>query len=183
MARRSTLGLALFVFVAVLLPADATAQYWSLGISIGGGTTVAVHGGMHLGNTDDRRHGLSGGRTEVELVVGLPTYKQADGSRKARPSIGLNLRQTAGDSGLSAGVGLRFAPAPPGSNSGYRMVFHVPVVGWEPYIVPGRLFVHLGLGERLVPSGGNGFSSQWRFFIPWPQLQLYLKHTGGFFYT
>ncbi len=182
MARRSTLAVNLLALVAVLPPADATAQYWSLGLSIGGGTTVAVHGGMHLGSTEDPRDGLNRGRTEMEVVVGLPTYEQADGRRKVRPGFGFNVRQTAEDSGLSAGFGFRFARAPTGSSGGYRMVFHVPV-GWEPYPLPGRLFVYLGVGERLVPSGSNGFLSQWRVFIPWPQLQLYLKHTGGFFWT
>ena len=181
--RPSPLWITLLAGVAALLPADATAQYWSLGISFGGGTTVAAHMGMHLGNTDRRRaSGLTGGRTEVELVIGLSRFERENGGKKAMPSFGFNLRKTARDSGVSAGLGFRIAPAPPGATGGYRAVIHVPV-GLEPYPLPARLFVFLGLGRRVVPSGDNGFFRWWESFITWPQLQIYLRHTGGFHWT
>ena len=53
MIRTTTRGIALAFACPALIPADATAQYWSLGISIGGGTIAAIHGGMHLGDTDE----------------------------------------------------------------------------------------------------------------------------------
>ena len=181
--RPSPLWIALLACVVALLPAGATAQYWSLGISFGGGTTVAAHMGMHLGNTDDRREsGLTGGRTEVELVIGLSRFERENGSKKAMPSFGLNLRKTARDSGVSAGLGFRVVPVPSGAKGGYRAVIHVPV-GLEPYPLPARLFVFLGLGRRVVPSGYNGFWRWWESFITWPQLQIYLRHTGGFHWT
>ncbi len=182
MKRRSAIATTLLACVAALLPAGATAQYWSFGISLGGGTTVAAHMGMHLGNTDDRREsGLTGGTTEVELVIGLSRFVREGGSKRARPSFGLNLRETA-TSGVSAGLGFRLAPPPPGATGGYRAVIHVPV-GFEPYPLPARLFVFVGLGKRVVPSGYSGFFRWWESFVTWPQLQIYLKHTGGFHWT
>ena len=178
-----TFATALAGVIVLCSAGGATAQYWSLGVSFGGGTTAAIHGGMHLGNTDHRREsGLTGGRTEIELVIGLPTYETTDGRRRAGPSFGLNLRQTSRETGFSVGAGVRMAPIPSGSTRGYRTVFQFPF-GWEPYPLPARAFVYFGLGRRLVPSGENGLSSQWEFFVPWPQLQIYLKHTGGFFHT
>lgn len=184
MRRRSTIAAQLLACVAALLPPDrATAQYWSLGVSIGGGTTVAVHGGMHLGNTDRRREsGLTGGRTEIELVIGLPIQKRVDGGRRAVPGIGLNLRQTDRATGLSMGIGFRIVPFPNSPTTDRRLVFHIPF-GWEPYPLPVRAFLHLGYGRRLVPADGGGFISEWGYFVPWPRLQFYLKHTGGFHWT
>ena len=149
MTRHTTIGIALLACAGGLTAADAVAQYRSLGISIGGGTTSAVHGSMHLGNTDKRRRGyICRGKTESELVVGLPIYAWAEGGRTVGPSLGLNLRRTS-EEGFSAGFGFRIAPAPSGSTSGYRMVFHVPF-GLEPYPLPARLFFFAGLGGRLV---------------------------------
>ena len=184
MTRLSTVCAGVLFCAIALFPAGgATAQYWSVGISVGGGTAVAIHGGMHFGNTDDRREsGLTGGRTEIELVIGLPVYETTAGKRADRPSFGLNFRQTSEDIGLSAGVGFRFAPIPSGSAKGYRTVVHFPV-GWEPYPFPARAFVYLGLGRRPGSSGENGRSSRWEFFVPWPKLQIYVKHTGGFHQT
>jgi len=184
MTRLSTILAGVLSCGIVLLPAGrATAQYWSLGISVGGGTAVAIHGGMHLGNTDDKRDsGLSGGLTEIELVIGLPVYETTDGKRMDRPSFGLNFRQTSGDFGLSVGAGFRFAPIPSRATKGYRAVIHFPV-GWERYPFPARGFVYLGLGRRPGSSRENGRSSQWELFVPWPKLQIYVKHTGGFHYT
>lgn len=184
MTRRSTISAGVLSCAIALFPAGGvTAQYWSLGISVGGGTAVAIHGGMHLGNTEDRRDsGLTGGRTEVELVIGLPVFETTGGKRMDRPSLGLNFRQTLRDTGISAGVGFRLAPIPFGSRKGYRAVLHVPV-GWEPYPLPVRGFVYLGLGRRPGSPGENGGSSPWEFFVPWPKLQIYVKHTGGFHHT
>lgn len=168
--------------LTLFLPDAATAQYWSLGISGGGGTTVAAHFGMHLGNTDDRRESaLTGGRTEAELVIGVSRFPREDGSRKAKPSFGFNLRQTA-RSGVSAGLGFRVAPAPPGATGGYRAVIHVPV-GIEPYPLPARLFIFVGFGKRVAPSDYSGIFRWWESFVTWPQLQIYLRHTGGFHWT
>lgn len=138
MKRRPAIATTLLACVAALLPAGATAQYWSFGISLGGGTTVAAHMGMHLGNTDDRREsGLTGGTTEVELVIGLSRFVREGGSKRARPGFGLNLRETA-RSGVSAGLGFRLTPPPPGATGGYRAVIHVPV-GFEPYPLPAKI--------------------------------------------
>lgn len=181
--RVARVRITLLASVAALLPVDAAAQYWSLGVSVGGGTTIAAHMGMHLGNTDRRREsGLTGGRTEVELVIGLSRFVLEDGGKKAKPSFGLNLRQTARDSGISGGLGFRVAPVPPGATGGYRVVIHVPV-GVEPYPLPARLFVFVGFGKRVVPSSDEGLFRWWESFITWPQLQVYLRHTGGFHWT
>ena len=184
MKGRCTLATTLFACTATLLPAvEADAQYWSLGLSIGGGNTVSAHLGMHLGNTDEiRSSGLTGGRTEMELVFGLPRYDLADGWRTAKTSVGLNLRQTHENSGLSIGVGFWVASPPPGATTGYRAVFHVPV-GREPYPLPARLFLLPGLGKRVVPSDDGATSTRWQWLIPRPMLQLYLIHTGGFHWT
>ena len=78
------------------------------------------------------------------------------------------------------GLGFRVAPVPSGATSGYRMAFQVPF-GWEPYPLPARLFVFLGLGRRVIPSDDTGRT--WEGFISWPRLQIHLIHTGGFHYT
>ena len=182
---RSTIAASLLACAAALVPPHAaTAQYWSLGVSMGGGTNIAVHGGMHLGNTDDRREsGLTGGRTEIELVVGMPRHARSDGSRRNGWSLGMNVRQTARNSGISIGAGFRFAPLAADGTTDWQTVFHIPVVGWEPYPLPARLFVFHGLGRRLVPTEGGGLANRWDTFLARPQLQVYLKHTGGFHFT
>lgn len=102
MKRRSTLAIPLLAGAAFILPSEAAnAQYYSFGISVGGGTTVAAHMGIHLGNTDRPRWSLSRG-----------SY------------------------------------------------------GW-----------------RTVPTDGTGSAHEWRFHVPWPQLQVYLSHSGGFNWT
>ena len=173
----------LFAF-ALLSTKGAMAQYYSLGVSCGGGTFLAVHAGMHLGNTGDRRSGLTGGRTELELVLGLPRYEIAEDKKAVGLSFGMNLRQTSRE-GVSIGAGFRrllHAPTPD-SRGGYHTVFHFPV-GWEPYPLPARGFVYFGLGRRLVPVDGRPAADpEWEFFVPWPQLQIYLLHTGGFYWT
>ena len=37
-----------------------------------------------------------------------------------------------------------------------------------------------GYGRRFVPDGEGGLTSKWGYLVPWPQLQVYLAHTGGF---
>lgn len=180
---RYTLAMVFACAATLLQAAEADAQYWSVGLSVGGGNTISAHLGMHLGNTEHRRaSGLTGGRTEVELVFGLPRYELVDGSKRATPSIGLNLRQTARDSGLSVGVGLRISVPPNGATSGYQTVFHVPV-GWEPYPLPARLFLLPGVGKRVMPSGDGEASTSWQGLIQLPMFQVYLIHTGGFHWT
>ena len=79
-------------------------------------------------------------------------------------------------------LGLVRAPTPD-PRGGYHTVIHFPF-GWEPYPLPARGFLYFGLGKRLVPVDGRPAADpQWEFFIPWPQLQIYLLHTGGFHYT
>lgn len=184
MIRTTTRGIALAFACPALIPADATAQYWSLGFSIGGGTIAAIHGGMHLVNTDGRREsGLTGGRTEIELVIGFRSLRTGvwdslgRQQNRASPTLGLNVRRTHKESRLSAGLGFRFAPAPSDRVGGYHTVFHLPI-GYEPYpYLRVRLFVYPGLGKRAPPPGGNGPPSKWRFYLPRPQLQIDLKHT------
>ena len=183
---RSTIAVPLLAGAAALVPADgANAQYWSLGVSIGGGTNIAVHGGMHLGgNTDHRRSSaITAGWTEIELVVGMPRHARPDGTRRVGWSFGMNVRQTERNSGISIGTGFRFAPLAADGTTDWQTVFHIPVVGWEPYPLPARLFIYHELGRRLVPTDGGGLTNKWDTFLAWPRLQVYLRHTGGFHYT
>ena len=167
----------------VLLPSDtAKAQYFSLGVSIGGGTTVAAHMGIHYGDTEDRRSNLSSGQTEIEFVLGLPLHDVPDGHMRPGVSFGMNVRRTDEDTGLSIGAGFRIAPTAIDSTTDWQTVFHIPV-GWEPYPVPVRPFVYFGYGRRFVPDGEGGLTSKWGYLVPWPQLQVYLAHTGGFHWT
>ena len=187
---RSTTAVPLLACAAALVPADgANAQYWSLGVSIGGGTNIAVHGGMHLGNTGERRScGLTGGKTEIELVVGMPRHPRPDGTKRDGWSFGMNVRQTERNSGISIGTGFRIAPLAADGTTDWQTVFHIPVVGWDPYAVlyplgHVRFFIFRGLGRRLVPTRGGDLINRWEYFIPRIQLQAYLKHTGGFHCT
>ena len=186
MIRQTIARISALVFAFTLLSTEgAVAQYFSLGASLGGGTFLAVHAGIHVGNTGDRREsGLTGGRTELELVLGLPRYEIAEDKKAVGLSLGMNLRQTS-RKGFSLGVGFRrLVRAPtPDPRGGYHTVIHFPF-GWEPYPLPARGFLYFGLGKRLVPVDGRPAADpQWEFFIPWPQLQIYLLHTGGFHYT
>ena len=64
----------------------------------------------------------------------------------------------------------------------WQTVFHIPV-GWDPYPLPVRPTVYFGYGRRMVPTDGAGSADEWRFLVPWPQLQVYLLHSGGFNWT
>ena len=173
---------ALVFFFALLATQGAEAQYFSLGFSIGGGTFVAVHAGIHVGNTEERRQYRDpGGRTEFEMVIGLPRYEIAEDKKAVGLSFGMNVRQTS-RRGFSIGAGFRrlvHAPTPD-PRGGYHIVYHFPF-GWEPFWGPFRAFVYHGFGKRLVTADGRPAADpEWEYFIPAPQLQIYLLHTGGF---
>ena len=108
MIRQTIARISALVFAFTLLCTEgAVAQYFSLGASLGGGTFLAVHAGIHVGNTGDRREsGLTGGKTELELVLGLPRYEIAEDKKAVGLSLGMNLRQTS-RKGFSLGVGFR----------------------------------------------------------------------------
>jgi len=183
MKHRSTIAIPLFAGAAILLPPNAAnAQYYSLSISVGGGTTAAAHMGIHLGNADRRRWNLHQGSTEIEVVVGLPMHDRPDGRVKPGISFGLNLRKTDPETRFSIGGGFRVSPLASRGTTDWQKVFHIPV-GWDPYPLPVRPTVYLGYGRRTVPTDGTGSAHEWRFLVPWPQLQVYLKHTGGFNWT
>ena len=183
MKRRSIIPIPLLAGAALLLPSNAaTAQYYSFAISVGGGTTAAAHMGIHLGNTNRRRWSLRRGSTEIEVVVGLPIHDRLDGSARPGISFGLNLRTTDANSRLSMGAGFRVSPLASRGTTDWQKVFHIPV-GWDPYPLPVRPTVYLGYGRRMVPTDGTGSAHEWRFLVPWPQLQVYLMHTGGFNWT
>ena len=183
MKRQSTIVIPLLACAAILRPSgDAKAQYYSFAISVGGGTTAAAHFGMHLGNADRRRWNLDQGSTEIEVVVGLPMHDRLDGRVKPGVSFGLNLRKTDPDTRFSVGAGFRVSPLAIRGTTDWQTVFHIPV-GWDPYPLPIRPTVYFGYGRRMVPTDEAGSAHEWRFLVPWPQLQVYLKHTGGFNWT
>ena len=183
MQQRSTVALPVIACAALLLTSDAAkAQYYSLSISVGGGTTAAAHMGIHLGNADRRRWNLHQGSTEIEVVVGLPMHDRPDGRAKPGISFGLNLRKTDRKTRFSIGGGFRVSPLASRGTTDWQKVFHIPV-GWDPYPLPVRPTVYFGYGRRMVPTDGEGSAHEWRFLVPWPQLQIYLKHTGGFNWT
>ena len=55
------------------------------------------------------------------------------------------------------------------------------VAGLSRHDLPdGRVKPGVGYGRRMVPTDGEGVSHEWRFLVPWPRIQVYLRHTGGF---
>lgn len=79
-------------------------------------------------------------------------------------------------------AGFRVSPLAADGTTDWQTVFHISV-GWDPYPLPVRPTVYFGYGRRMVPTDGAGSADEWRLLVPWPQLQVYLLHSGGFNWT
>ena len=153
--------------------------YWSAGVSFGG-EGLALHLEAHLLAPASPQNGNDLRATGIEFVLGLPRHEVAGGGKRFGVNVGANVRYT-GRSGVSAAVGYRkfvLTPAPD-ARSGFERAWLIGLAT-ELYPVPIRASGMVGIGKRLDACATDCAAAPWQAFVPWPQLQAYLRHSRGF---